>query len=178
MKYRNLIIAGIVLACIAFIGYYFYDYYKIPDSPEGNYVTDIVYPDVNGNPLPLSSLKGNIVLIDFWAGWCGPCRYLSPQLVSLYKQYHRAKFRSAIGFEIYSVSLDVNRDYWLHAIEQDGLIWKSHVSDLRGWSSDAAERFGIRSIPASILVDENGKIIGKNLTPAEIEDKLKARLSQ
>lgn len=176
MKYRNLVISVIVLACIAFIAYYFYDYYKIPDSPEGDRVTEIVYPDVNGNPLPLSSLKGNIVLIDFWASWCGPCRYENPHLVQLYQKFHSQKFKTASGFEIYSISLDVNRGSWLSAIQQDGLTWRSHVSDLRGWSSDAAERFGVRSIPASILIDENGKIIGKNLTPAEIEDALRKRM--
>lgn len=175
---RNLIISIVVLACMAFIGYYLYDYYKIPDSPEGNYVTDIEYPDMNGNPLPLSSLKGNLVLIEFWAGWCGPCRFQSPQLVALYRKYHNAQFSHAKGFEIYSISLDVNRDFWMRAIEQDGLIWKSHVSDLRGWNSDAASRFGIRSIPANFLVDANGKIVGKNLTPAEIENYLQKNLKQ
>jgi len=176
VKYRNLIISVVVLACIAFIGYYFYDYYKIPDSPDGNYVNEVVYPDVNGNPLPLSSLKGNIILIDFWAGWCGPCRNENPHLVSLYEKYHSAKFEKAKGFEIYSISLDVNHDFWLYAIQQDRLPWKSQVSDLKGWNSDAAQRFGIRSIPASILIDEKGKILGKNLTPAEIAQKLDERL--
>ena len=173
---RNLVISVVVLVCLAFIGYYFYDYYKIPDSPDGSYVTEVIYPDVNGQPLPLSSLKGNIILIDFWAGWCGPCRYENPHLVSLYQNFHTAKFRDAKGFEIYSISLDVDRDFWLHAIQQDGLPWKSQVSDLRGWNSDAAQRFGVRSIPANILIDEKGKILGKNLTAEEIENILRKRM--
>src|SRR6185295_14192417 len=154
MKFRNLITSAIVLACIAFIAYYFYDYYKIPDSPEGNRVTELSYPGVNGNPISISYLKGNIVLIDFWASWCGPCRYENPALVQLYQQYHSVKFKDANGFEIYSISLDANRDSWMRAIAEDGLVWKSHVSDLQGWNSDAAAKFGIRSIPASILIDE------------------------
>src|SRR5262249_25970632 len=146
-------------------------------SPDGNYVREIVYPDVNGNPLALSSLKGNIVLIDFWAGWCGPCRYEDPHLVSLYENYHAAQFKNARGFEIYSISLDVDRNFWMRSIQQDGLPWKSQVSDLKGWNSDAATRFGVRYIPANILIDENGKILGRNLTAAEIEGILKKRIA-
>ena len=178
MKYRNLIISIVVIACIAFIAYYFYDYYKIPDSPEGNRVTELSYPGIDGNPISISSLKGNIVLIDFWASWCQPCRYENPELVRLYQQYHPVKFKDAKGFEIYSISLDVNRDSWMRAIANDRLVWKSHVSDLRGWNSDAAEKFGIRSIPSSILIDEKGKIIAKNLTPPEIEHALEKRIEK
>lgn len=178
MKYRNLIISIVVLASIAFIGYYFYDYYKIPDSPEGNRISELSYPGIDGNPVSLSSMKGKIVLIDFWASWCGPCRYENPRLVKLYQQYRNMKFKDSSGFDIYSISLDANRDAWMRAIFEDGLVWKSHVSELRGWNSGAAEKFGIRSIPASFLIDGEGKIIAKNLTPSEIEDELEKRIEK
>ena len=178
MKYRNLIIAVIVLGCIAFITYYFYDYYKIPDSPEGNRVTELSYPDPNGNQIPLSSLKGNIVLIDFWASWCMPCRAENPHLVQVYDKFHAARFKDADGFEVYSISFDVNRERWISAIQQDRLRWRNHVSDLHGWSSDAAVRFNVRSIPANILIDETGMIIGRNLTASEIEHALEKRLQE
>lgn len=119
----------------------------------------------DGKALPLTSLRGKYVLIDFWASWCGPCRRENPNVVKAYNKY------KGKGFEIYGVSFDQDRAKWLKAIEADGLIWK-HVSDLKGWESAAGQTYGIKSIPASILLDPQGRIIGKNLRGEALEAKL------
>jgi alkyl hydroperoxide reductase subunit AhpC len=92
-----------------------------------------------------------------------PCRRENPNVVSAYEKYSKAKFKNAKGFEIYSVSLDKSHDKWVEAIAQDNLNWKYHVSDLGGWASKPAEIYGVRSIPYSVLIDQNGVIIAKNL---------------
>lgn len=135
----------------------------------GNEALEIELPDTSGNVLKLSSLRGNVVLIDFWASWCGPCRRENPNVVKAYNKYNKD------GFEVFSVSLDKNgaRERWIAAIKQDGLIWPSHVSDLKGWGSKAAKDYHVKSIPFTVLIDREGKIIGTNLRGPKLEEELK-----
>lgn len=113
----------------------------------------------------LSSLRGKYVLIDFWASWCGPCRQENPNVLRVY-----AKFKEK-GFDIYSVSLDQYKEAWLQAIEKDNLVWH-HVSDLQFWNSAAAVSYGVSAIPATFLLDPQGKVIAKNLRGEALEQKL------
>lgn len=130
------------------------------------YAPEINLADRGGQPLALSSLRGKVVLIDFWASWCGPCRQENPNVVDVYQRYKDK------GFTVYSVSLDSDRDAWLRAIEADNLLWPNHVSDLNGWQSSAAVDYGVNSIPATFLIDAEGKVIATNLRGPALERKL------
>ena len=144
----------------------------------GTPATELAYKDPDGNIISLSSLKGNIVLIDFWASWCGPCRRNNPSVVATYKKYQGKKFVKGVkGFTVYSVSLDQNATAWKNAIQQDGLIWKNHVSDLKGWNAEGAAKYGIRSIPQTVLVDETGFVIAINPSHQLIEQLVDKKLA-
>ena len=117
---------------------------------------DFTMNDPEGKPIQLSSLRGKVVLIDFWASWCGPCRQENPNVVKLYQKYHEK------GFEILGVSLDKTKEEWIKAIKADQLNWL-HVSDLQFWQNTAARLYSVNAIPQSFLLDKDGKIIAKGL---------------
>ena len=120
----------------------------------------------NGEMLALSDLRGKVVLLDFWASWCGPCRRENPNVVALYEKYKDK------GFTVMSVSLDKDKAKWLQAIENDKLTWSNHVSDLKFWQSKAAKLYGVHGIPFTVLIDQEGKIIRTKLRGPQLEQEL------
>lgn len=141
---------------------------KAVQASIGKEVPDIVMDDLNGKSRSLSSLKGKVVLVDFWASWCGPCRRENPNVVRAYDKYQKD------GFEVFSVSLDKDHSKWLAAVEKDNLKWDNHVSDLKGWKNAAAAQYDVHSIPHTILLDREGKVAGVKLRGAELDQKLES----
>jgi thiol-disulfide isomerase/thioredoxin len=127
--------------------------------------------DTSGKMVKLATIRAKYVLVDFWASWCGPCRKENPNVVEAYKKYHDK------GFDIVGVSLDDKKEPWLNAIHKDALTW-THVSDLKGWQNEVGLTYGIKSVPASFLVDQQGKIVAKNLRGEELHKKLEELLAR
>lgn len=131
----------------------------------GQMAPEISLPNPEGETKKLSDLRGNVVLVDFWAAWCGPCRRENPNVVKMYNKYNDK------GFEIFGVSLDRKKEDWIQAIEKDGLAW-TQVSDLSYFNSEAAKTYSINAIPATVLLDKEGRIIARNLRGEALEQKL------
>lgn len=137
----------------------------------GSVAPEISLNTPDGKTIALSSLKGKVVLVDFWASWCRPCRAENPNVVRMYNTYKEK------GFEVYSVSLDKDKEPWIKAIADDHLIWPSHVSDLGYWQSSVVKQYNISGIPFTCLLDKDGKIVAKGLRGEELEQKVKELLN-
>lgn len=142
----------------------------------GNKAPALAYNNPYGNTLALSSLAGKMVLIEFWASWCPPCRRENPLLVETYHAYKEKYFVDGNGFTVYSVSLDKEKQAWVAAIDKDKLSWDSHVSDLKGWEAQAAKTYSINSIPSNLLIDGKGIILAKNLRGEQLAQTLQLYL--
>ncbi len=135
----------------------------------GQVAPDFTMNDSTGKAVSLSSLRGKILLVDFWASWCGPCRAENPNVVKAYQAYSKK------GFDVLGVSFDRDHNKWVNATKADGLTW-NHVSDLQGWGNAAGKIYGIMSIPANVLLDKDQKIIARNLRGEDLTKKLEELL--
>ena len=135
----------------------------------GNKAPELIGENPDGETMKLSDTQGKLVLLDFWAAWCGPCRRENPAVVNAYQKYKDKNFTGGNGFTVFSVSLDRTKSAWVKAIKDDKLTWPYHISDLNFWNSKYAAIYGVRSIPANFLIDENGIIVARQLRGPALE---------
>ena len=158
---KTKIVLAVVVTVVLIIGYVLSTAEVERGVERGYQIENIQGTNPNGESIELKSIKNKYVLIDFWASWCAPCRKFNPELVELYRNHNSQ-------LEIFSISLDTEIDAWKNAIAKDQLTWPFHISELKGWEGKLNKTYLIESIPANILVDKSGVIVGKNLSPKEI----------
>lgn len=148
-------------------------WYMTPKFSEGQDIPAFKATLINGQNFSLSDLQGNLVLLDFWGSWCGPCRAKNPELVRIYDQFHGKKFTQFDDFEVVSVAIDRNEKAWKNAIAKDNLHWSHHILDVstnfKFFNGVVAKEFGVKEVPSNYLLNEKGEIIGVNLKMPDLE---------
>lgn len=177
-KVFNIIINVLLVGVVAFwIGKYFY---MMPKHSSGEEIPNFSAVTLEGKNFQLSDLRGQVVLLDFWGSWCGPCLQENPNLLDLYSRYRGRNYIGLKGFEIVSVGIEQDPERWENTIYRQAINWPYHILDqatsLRFFDSPIAQQFGIKEVPTKYLINENGKIIKVNPTIAEVEETLKGRL--
>lgn len=170
MKAINLILLLIVIGSLGYMGWR-----KMPKFDDGQKAPDFAAQTFKGEDFKLSELQGNIVLLDFWGSWCGPCLKENPQLVRLYNTYKSTQFKNADKFIVVSIGLEKNESNWHRAIESYNLDWPYHISHLKRMRDPIAKLYGVREIPTKYLIDEKGNIIGVNQSFEELDAYLAKR---
>ena len=138
-------------------------WYRIPGQSIGSIAPDFVGYMANGDSLRLFDYRGQLVFLDFWGSWCGPCREYNKGLVEVYDKFKNTNFRKENNFSVISIGVETDINRWLSAIEHDKLVWKEHISDLNRLYDHVALLYGIKEIPNNFLIDGDGEIIGVNL---------------
>ncbi len=171
------IIAGfIVFTGIVFASWKIYSYYHTPEFSNGDIIPDIRLPNQINDTISLYSLKGNIVLVQFWASWCGPCRFENRELLNLYSKFQNLEMKEGGTFKIFSISVDKDKSSWKKAVEQDKMFWPDHVNDSLDFEKSISKKFNVHSVPSTFLIDQKEMVIGVNLSPMQLEGVLTKRL--